>query len=388
MGMDIRYKSSNQKMEIKPTVVFLNIRGKAKKGGQEVTINKLIEGLNKAYSITYIGHKKDINYENVIYPFTPLLKLLPIKRGFGKLLRISLFRYMFLRKVKLNCDIIVMNGKSDYTFLLRNKNYIKYKSVLIIKHGRFQSPYPDIIIKNKNYRIVVLNSNEEKKLESIYGAEKIKLIRTGAESSDYNINRDVRRKFGIPDRSYVILSIGRLEEDQKRFSDGIYAIKLATETNKDLVYVIIGDGIDKPKYEKLIKKLNLQNNVKLLGRVSEDDKKGFLNESSILLITSAWETLGLTMVEAFRSHLPVLTTKTDGSLDAVKDVYNGFFTTGNPEDIANKILNIRNLPKEKLKEIAENAYRTANLYSYNKMISLYKSIIEELTDSKDKITKV
>jgi glycosyltransferase involved in cell wall biosynthesis len=365
-------------MEYKTSLVFLNLRAKAQRGGQEVTINNLIDGLKEYYDITYIGHPSDVNYKKVIFPFTPLLKLVPIKKGFGRLLKVSIFRYLFLRKIELNCDIIVVNGKSDYTFLLRNKKTIKYKKVLVIKHGRFINPYPDIIIKNKNYRIIVLNRNELDKLKETYGEENLKLIRTGIEFHNENSNNDIKQKFGIPKDVYIILSIGRLEEQQKKFSVGIRAIQLGLKKNKKLLYVIVGDGADRIEYENLIKKLDLTGSVKLVGKLSEEDKNGFLKISNLLLITSKWETLGLTMVEAFRGGVPVLTTKTDGSTDVIEEGYNGFYTTDEAKDIADKILEISNFPKEKIKEIVENAHKTAELYSYDKMINSYREVIKEL----------
>ena len=367
----------------KVSIVFLNIRAKAQKGGQEATINNIINGIKEDYDVIYVGHQSDVNYKAVKSPFTFLLRLVPIKRGFGKLLRISIFRCLFLRKIKFNCDLIVMNGKSDYTFLIRNKNLINYSKVLVIKHGKFIKPYPDIITKNKDYRIVVLNSNELHRLENIYSRKNLRLIRTGIKKDDIEGDMNVRQKLSIPKNAYLILSIGRLEETQKKFSSGIRAIKLAIQNNQNLFYVIVGDGINKKYYQKLIKKLDLSNNVKLVGWLSEKDKNGLLKTSNLLLITSIWETLGLTMVEAFRACLPVLTTKTDGSTDVIKEDYNGFYTTGEPEDISNKILMIKNLPKEQIEKITENAMETAELYSYDKMIDLYKATIRELVNDKN-----
>jgi glycosyltransferase involved in cell wall biosynthesis len=366
-------------MEHKISLAFVNLRAKAQRGGQEVTINNLINGLKEYYDITYIGHPSDVNYKKVVFPFTPLLRLVPIKKGFGRLLKVSIFRYLFLREIKLNCDIIVVNGKSDYTFLLRNKKTIRFNKVLVIKHGKFVSPYPDIIINDKDYRIVVLNSNELNKLEHKYKKENLRLIRTGTKYNKKSTEViDVRAKFSIPHDAYIILSIGRLEEKQKRFSLGIQTIKYALQKNKKIFYIIVGNGPNKPKYNKMIKKLNLTNNIKLLGNISEEDKNGLLSISNLLLITSLWETLGLTMVEAFRMGVPVLTTKTDGSTDAIEEGYNGFYTTGEAKNIADKILEISNLPKEKTKEIVENAHKTAELYSYDKMIESYKKVINEL----------
>ena len=366
-------------MEHKTSLAFVNLRAKAQKGGQEVTINNLIDGLKEYYDIKYIGNPSDVNYKKVVFPFTPLLKLVPIKKGFGRLLRVSVFRYLFLRKIELNCDIIVVNGKSDYTFLLRNKKTIRFNKVLVIKHGKFVSPYPNSIINDKDYRIVVLNSNELNELEHKYKKENLKLIRTGTKYNKKSTEViDVRAKFNIPHDAYIILSIGRLEEEQKRFSLGIRAIRYALQKNEKIFYIIVGNGPSKPKYNKMIKKLNLTNNIKLLGNISEEDKNGLLRISNLLLITSLWETLGLTMVEAFRMGVPVLTTKTNGSTDVVEEEYNGFYTTDEAKDLADKILKISNLPKEKTKEIIENAHKTAELYSYDKMIDSYREVINDI----------
>ena len=124
--------------------------------------------------------------------------------------------------------------------------------------------------------------------------------------------------------------------------------------------------------------LNLSGFIKLVGRISEEEKEEILGTANLLLITSKWETLGLTMVEAFKHHMPVLTTRTNGALDIIKEEYNGFFIDYNPKNIAENIYYISNLPKEKLIEILKNGETTAELFKYENMINAYEDVIRSL----------
>lgn len=364
----------------KKKIAIINLRAKPIRGGQEATLNEIITGIKNDYEITYIGHKSDIDEENnvnIIEPFTKLFYLLPIKIGFSKILKIKILRVLFLKKIRIKCDLLIANGKSDYTVI---NNNLEYNSILIIKHGLFKEPYPDILIKNKKFKIVTLNEIERKDLIKIYGEKNLVTIRTGIKQKK-NLNErfgEYRKINNINKDTFLIVSIGRLEDKQKNISLAIKSMHELAKIKINFIYIIIGNGKDKNYYQKLIKKLKLENFIKLVGRVSDEEKEEILKTANLLLITSKWETLGLTMVEAFNHDIPVLTTKTNGALDIIKDNYNGFFAEYDPNDIAKKIYYASDMPKEKLSILLKNAEKTSELFTYENMIISYKNVIESL----------
>jgi glycosyltransferase involved in cell wall biosynthesis len=123
----------------------------------------------------------------------------------------------------------------------------------------------------------------------------------------YNIEfQKIKEKIG--DKK-IILSLGRLVK-YKGFE---YLIKAGEFIKDDAVILIAGGGPLYNSLNKLIKKLNLQNKVFLLGRV--DDVSIFIKNCDLFCLPSIArnEAFGLVLVEALFFCKPLITTDVSGS---------------------------------------------------------------------------
>jgi glycosyltransferase involved in cell wall biosynthesis len=75
---------------------------------------------------------------------------------------------------------------------------------------------------------------------------------------------------------------------------------------------------------------------------------------------------------------PIITTKNEGSIDIIKDGYNGFFAERNEKDIADKVKKLLTMDKSELTEIKSNSLSTVELFYVEKMIREYKNTIKHL----------
>jgi glycosyltransferase involved in cell wall biosynthesis len=183
---------------------------------------------------------------------------------------------------------------------------------------------------------------------------------------------------GIKPENKVILSLGRLEDTQKGFSFGIKAMALLKDKYPNLIYIIAGKGPDMEMYKKSISKYNLEGRVKLLGYVTDEQKYSLFRRSDVFLLPSSGETFGLVIVEAMHFGKPIITTKNEGSIDIIKDGYNGFFAERDEKDIADKVHKVLSLDKVRLAEIRKNSLATAKSFSVEKMIKRYKKTIKNV----------
>ena len=374
-------------------------------GGAEFVAKTLYDGLKKHYNISYFGFDIGIN-EKSKHMGTPTSNFI------SKVYNSKLFRYfmknMFyrsktwrgvvfflnelrrkitLKEGEIYTDLVISNSPYDYS-ILSGKNKFKVhisKGIIFVKHGVYSDlgyPYPDNLIKDKPFKIVALNSSDYSNLSKLYGRENVALIHNGLDI-DVNINLtkdDLNYLSSIdinPDNK-VILSLGRLEDTQKGFSFGIKAMALLKDKYPNLIYVVAGKGPDMDMYRKLISKYGLDNKVKLLGYVTDEQKYSLFRRADIILFPSAAETFGLATVEAMFFGKPIITTKNEGSIDIIKDGYNGFFAERNEKDIADKVEKILSLDMNKLAKIKRNSLSTIKLFSIEKMIKSYKSVIKEL----------
>ena len=113
------------------------------------------------------------------------------------------------------------------------------------------------------------------------------------------------------------ISVGRFN-DQKDYPNLINAFAiLKSLTNSNIKLTIVGDGELRPEVEVLIKKLNLDRDVTLLGRRS--DISELLNASDIFVMASKFEGFGLVVAEAMACECYVVATDSGGVAEVMGD---------------------------------------------------------------------
>ncbi|WP_104696969.1 MULTISPECIES: glycosyltransferase [unclassified Helicobacter] len=136
-----------------------------------------------------------------------------------------------------------------------------------------------------------------------------------------------------------ILSVGRLVP-LKGFE---YLIESLQYLPKNFYLEIVGDGIYKQTLQDLIKRLNLQNRVFLVGKKTKEEISSFYAQSGIFVLPSLQESYGIVLVEALSFGLPIISTKL---IPSGSDFINQDGKTGlvvppkDPRAIANSILKI------------------------------------------------
>lgn len=394
-------------MAAKKRIVITNVRLRDSRGGVRVVASQLVEKLKDDYDVTYVGFKPVDNFngklivpikergEDTIKTSYPI----PSKRMFN-IINLSIFRFLIRNMFKgfvffqnillvpehLYADVVISNSPYDISVLSgKTKFKIDYKAIIFVKHDtaiKFTKFYPNSLIKNKPFKVVALNSADYSIFLKQYPKENVELIQDGLdikESIDLNESDfEYINSLGINNENKVILSVGRLEDTQKGFSFGIKAMNLLKDKYPSLRYVIAGKGPNIEMYENLISKYNLEDEVKLLGYVTDEQKYSLFRRADIFLLPSSKETFGLAIIEAMHFGKPIITTKNEGSIDIIKEGYNGFFAERNENDIANKVEKVLSLNKTKLAVIRKNSIKVSEIFSAENMVGTYKKIIINL----------
>ena len=102
--------------------------------------------------------------------------------------------------------------------------------------------------------------------------------------------------------------------------------------------VVVGDGTERTRTERLADELGVADRVELLGTV-EDDRLIELYAGALAVVYAPYdEDYGYVTLEAFLSRKPVITAQdSGGTLEFVEDEVNGFICTPDPEAIAGAI---------------------------------------------------
>ncbi|WP_035284485.1 MULTISPECIES: glycosyltransferase family 4 protein [unclassified Clostridium] len=117
-------------------------------------------------------------------------------------------------------------------------------------------------------------------------------------------------------------------------------VEAARYTKTDVKMYIAGGGSEKEisYLKELINKYKLQEKVKLLGFISEEEKINYYAECLGVYFGAYDEDYGYITLEAFFSRKPVIVHKdAGGPLEFVKDGHNGYVIEEDPEKLAEKI---------------------------------------------------
>ena len=121
----------------------------------------------------------------------------------------------------------------------------------------------------------------------------------------------------------ILLTIARLEK-RKNHKNIIYAVKDLIKDFKNLVYLIAGDGPEMKKIRKLIDKLNLKKNVKILGKVNESDKAFLFKISDLHVMPTiqdkrsiSIEGFGISYIESGMHGIPSISSGLGGTKQSV-----------------------------------------------------------------------
>ena len=177
---------------------------------------------------------------------------------------------------------------------------------------------------------------------------KIEKILKGLKDTDVDFNK------------LKVCTIGRIgyQKDPQMFNE--IAEKFPT-----IEFTWIGDGELKDKLQS--------NNIKITGWKSRDEVLKILNNNNIFILTSLWEGLPISLLEAMYMKKICIVTNVVGNRDVVEDKKNGFICNIT-EEFVKVIDDIKNRRYD-FEKILQNAYSDVN-NKYNTKIMCEKYVRE------------
>ena len=126
-----------------------------------------------------------------------------------------------------------------------------------------------------------------------------------------------------------IVSIARLVE-KKGIEYGIRAIAKLSKLDRNIEYIVVGDGELRESLERLTQELNIGSRVRLLGWKQREEVIGILSKADVLIAPSITsqngdqEGIPVVLMEAMAMGLPVISTFHSGIPELIEDSVSGF----------------------------------------------------------------
>lgn len=157
--------------------------------------------------------------------------------------------------------------------------------------------------------------------------DKTNIIRKSTEFVPHNFKKN---KFNI-------VSVGRLTE-QKGFDIALESAKILKNRGLNFQWFVVGEGRDRKKLEKKMRKLNLNNFFFFLGQKA--NPYPYIKNGNVFVLPSRHEGYGLAVLEARVLKKPVIVSNIPVYKEQIINNKNGLISELNAEDLSNKIMKL------------------------------------------------
>jgi len=275
--------------------------------------------------------------------------------------KVSIITRLAYKKAKLkNTKLIYTTHGFDF---YKNSNKILY---LIEK---YLAKYTDVLItmNKEDYEIAKNFKTDVRYIKGI-GLNQEKYNNKLSEEEKLNL----RKELNLKETDFVMIYPSELTKNKNQK----LLIEIMKDLDKKIKLLLPGKDSYKGKYQKLVKKLNLEDRVYFLG--FRDDIEKLIQISDLEISTSKNEGLPVNIMEAMYMKIPIVATNCKGNRDLIKNDINGYLVEiDNKNELIDKITFIyknrkfgKNLGCNSEKYITE--YLLENLMK--EFINLYKGV--------------
>ncbi|MBI4084360.1 MAG: glycosyltransferase [Candidatus Levybacteria bacterium] len=243
---------------------------------------------------------------------------------------------------------------------------------------RFYFEYYDAVIAPSSKAVSALKKARVK--------TRIALIHNGIKPDPF-IHADAslfRSTYHVSKNTRLLVLAGRVDPG-KNIDLALRAMQRIIKKTPDVKLAIVGDGLQRKKIEKLIKRLNLTRYVFITGFVDLAMVASANKAATAALFTSTHDTFSTVAMETIVSGTPMISVKDKAVVGIVRDHHNGIFTSTKPNNIASSILDYLANPalEQKLREgCLADRKKFSIEHTVDKLLALYTEYIEQYKNEK------
>lgn len=245
-----------------------------------------------------------------------------------------------------------------------------YKKCTFINtsHNTFYNKVKLTRFAYKHARLIACGEMVKKNLVDEFGLRNVTVIHNAVKPFKRPvIEEPILKK--LHDQGYFLVgNVGRLTK-QKGFKYFIESMPLVLKQHPKTKFVIIGSGELEDALKKEAQKLDVSQDIIWLGY--RKDIQNLMSQLDLIVLSSLWEGLPLTPIEAFSVSTPVIGTKVDGTVEEIKNGYNGYLCKSkNSVDLAEKINQyIESDKKSQMKKLSKKIFD--DLFSFKVFAKKY-----------------
>lgn len=193
----------------------------------------------------------------------------------------------------------------------------------------------------------------------------------------YQSDKDHFKKMLAPNGERILAHVSNFRK-VKRVEDVIHVFQKVRE-KMPCKLLMIGDGPERPNAEELSRSLEVCNDIRFLGKQEQMDE--ILSISDLFILTSSYESFGLSALEAMSCGVPVISTNAGGLGEINVHGFTGYLSNvGDVEDMATHAFSI--LENETvLNQFKNQAKEHAMKFEKQFIIPQYEQLYNEVVQS-------
>lgn len=362
------------------TYNILHITSNLKKNGPAFVVFDIASGLNELNQNVFVASSDGELSEQLVNMGVKFIKI-PINRinnkpniiRFSNYLKNGIKTYKILSTLIKKENIDIINSHQPIPNIFAKLLSRKYKIPFITtSHNIYEKGFLSNTYNSGDIVVAVSDKVLNNTLELFkVPKEKAICIPNGINPSRLEITEKL--KFNS---SFIIGTVAGLRK-QKSLDIMIKAFKKFNLICPDARLVICGEGSELNYLKQIVNSCDLENRVIFLGFRS--DIANVISAFDIFALSSSFEGLPISMLEALVLKKPVVATKVGGIPEVIVDKYNGLLVDcNNIDELAQKFCELYNDVSLRDK-ISSNGYKTViKQFSYKTMALNYLQVYSKL----------
>jgi glycosyltransferase involved in cell wall biosynthesis len=163
---------------------------------------------------------------------------------------------------------------------------------------------------------------------------------------DPELAKHFRERYSIPPERAIVTQVSWMIPE-KGIGDFIETARLVLEQNRNVQFVLVGDGVDREQYVRDAVAMGIDDRVTWTGMVDDPFGAGVFHAADVVCQFSRWEEVfGWMIAEAMAHGKPVVATRVGGIPEVVTDAVTGHLVDrGDALAMSGRVLELLNDPE-------------------------------------------
>ena len=269
-----------------------------------------------------------------------------------KINKLELSKLNIFKKINKGKFDLIHNHQTlmNYYLLFSNQPLIFHYHGASSKLQKINLGISSIICKKRINKIISISESAKKEIQQYFPTISNSVTYNGVDTNFYKQNNDKKFQKG----NLQLLFVGNLFE-YKNIQFLIKNFNKLKNKFPNIHLKIIGDGEYRGYLTQLINKLNLNESIELVGRVSDEQLREYYFSCDIYVTASTWEFFNLPLLESMSCGKPILISELPVHREIILKSKSGKIFQMNIDDLVEKINNIQ----ENYEEFSNNAKKFA-----------------------------